>query len=172
MVSIKKLARWFADNRLLQATALRNYETLSQNTLSTVPPEYHFVGSAEASKYGDIVRDDATKEAKIAREIHYLGFRELDRQGREDRERREARFLRIFMALFGVTALIAPMHIMALHQALRVSLITTSVATVAFGIFIALWANDSSGKDVLAATAAYTAVLVVFVGTSLAIPSQ
>jgi len=32
---------------------------------------------------------------------------------------------------------------------------------------MALWATDMVGKDVLATTAAYVAVLVVFIGTSL-----
>lgn len=71
------------------------------------------------------------------------------------------------MALFGGVALIVPTVIMAKVQGINVSLITTSVAVVLFGVALAFGATDSTGKDVLAATAAYTAVLVVFVGTSL-----
>jgi len=47
------------------------------------------------------------------------------------------------------------------------SVVTVSVATFLFAFVMALGATDSAGKDVLAATAAYAAVLVVFVGTSL-----
>ncbi|KAK3346424.1 hypothetical protein B0T25DRAFT_551967 [Lasiosphaeria hispida] len=57
---------------------------------------------------------------------------------------------------------------MTKFQGVNTSLITTSVAVVLFSLALAFGATDSSGKDVLAATAAYTAVLVVFVGTSLA----
>jgi hypothetical protein len=76
---------------------------------------------------------------------------------------------RLSMALFGGLALIGPTLIMALHPSLHTSLITTSVATVLFGLTLAFGAIDSSGKDVLAATAAYCAVLIVFVGTSLSV---
>jgi VIT1/CCC1 family predicted Fe2+/Mn2+ transporter len=108
------------------------------------------------------------EQMKMKKLFNTFGFRELDKQGREIRERHEARSLRLTMALFGGVALIAPMLIMSLHQSLKVALITTSVATVLFGIIIGFGAKDSSGKDVLGATAAYAAVLVVFVGTSLA----
>lgn len=71
------------------------------------------------------------------------------------------------MALFGGIALIAPMLVMVFHPSRSVSLITSSLATFLFAIILAFGARDSTGKDVLAATAAYTAVLVVFVGTSM-----
>lgn len=71
------------------------------------------------------------------------------------------------MALFGGVALIVPTIVMVKTGDVNSSLITTSVATVAFAIIVALGATDSTGKDVLAATAAYTAVLVVFLGTSM-----
>lgn len=44
------------------------------------------------------------------------------------------------------------------------SLITVSVATFVFALVTALSAIDVGGKDALAATAAYTAVLVVIIG--------
>ncbi|KAF5007202.1 hypothetical protein FDECE_6464 [Fusarium decemcellulare] len=75
---------------------------------------------------------------------------------------------RLIMAFFGGFALIVPTVIMAKVEGINVSLITTSVAVLMFGLALAFGATDSTGKDVLAATAAYTAVLVVFVGTSLA----
>ena len=55
---------------------------------------------------------------------------------------------------------------MTLHPSRNTSLITVSAATFLFALVLALVATDSDGKDVLAATAAYAAVLVVFVGTS------
>ena len=97
-----------------------------------------------------------------------LGFRELDQKGREERSQKNALTQRIIMALFGGIALIGPMLIMTLHQSRNTSLITASVATFLFALVIAFAARDSAGKDVLAITAAYAAVLVVFVGTSTA----
>ena len=95
-----------------------------------------------------------------------LGFRELDQKGREERSQKNALTERIIMALFGGAALIGPMLIMTLHQSRNTSLITASVATFLFALVMAFAARDSAGKDVLAITAAYAAVLVVFVGTS------
>jgi hypothetical protein len=95
-----------------------------------------------------------------------LGFRELDQKGRIQRERKKAFTGRVIMAMFGGAALIGPMLVMTLHQSRNTSLITVSVATFIFALALAVGAGDSSGKDVLAATAAYAAVLVVFVGTS------
>ena len=79
---------------------------------------------------------------------------------------------RLMMALFGGIALIVPTVIMAKNESINTSLITTSVATVLFAFILAFGATDSTGKDVLPATAAYTAVLVVFVGTSLSVPGS
>ncbi len=90
------------------------------------------------------------------------------------------------MASVGGISLIVPMLIMALHRSRVTSLVTTSVAVVLFAIVLAVWplisrhfpwmkgrtdladVDESLGnKDVLLITAAYTAVLVVFVGASL-----
>ena len=68
--------------------------------------------------------------------------------------------------MFGGIALIVPMLIMTLQPSRDKSLITVSVAAIVFALTLALCATDECGKDVLAATAAYTAVLVVFVGIS------
>ena len=95
-----------------------------------------------------------------------LGFRELDQQGRILRAQKKAFTERIIMAMFGGLALIGPMLIMVLHPSRNTSVITVSIATFLFAFVLAVFAKDSAGKDVLAATAAYAAVLVVFVGTS------
>ena len=95
-----------------------------------------------------------------------LEYRELDKYGRESRARKHAFTARLRMALFGGMALIGPMLLMALVAGKTASLVTASVATVLFALTLAFFASDSLGKDVLAATAAYAAVLVVFVGTS------
>jgi hypothetical protein len=73
---------------------------------------------------------------------------------------------RFAMAVAGGIALIVPVVVMSCHQSLTWSLATTSIATVLFAIFITLYSRAEE-KDILAATAAYAAVLVVFIGTSL-----
>ncbi len=45
------------------------------------------------------------------------------------------------------------------------SLVTTSVFVVAVAIALAYFMKDAQTKDIIGATAAYAAVLVVFVGT-------
>jgi len=74
---------------------------------------------------------------------------------------------RLYMALFGGFALIAPNLIMTLHQTKVTSLVTTSVFTLAVAVVLAHFMTDSTEKDILAATAGYAAVLVVFVGASV-----
>lgn len=95
-----------------------------------------------------------------------LGFRELDQRGRELRSQKRAFTQRILMAMFGGIALIGPMLIMTLLPGKNTALITVCITTFALGLALAFLARDSTGKDVLAATAAYAAVFVVFVGTS------
>ncbi|KXJ85477.1 hypothetical protein Micbo1qcDRAFT_237478 [Microdochium bolleyi] len=87
---------------------------------------------------------------------------------RKEMAQKHAFTSRFAMALFGGIALIVPTVIMSKVEGIDTSLITTSVAVLVFGLVLAFGATDSTGKDVLTATAAYTAVLVVFVGTSLA----
>lgn len=88
-------------------------------------------------------------------------------RSKAQRAERIATTSRFVMALFGGVALIVPTVIMAKVEGINVSLITTSIAVLFFSLVLAVFAKDSTGKDVLGATAAYTAVLVVFVGTSV-----
>lgn len=95
-----------------------------------------------------------------------LGFRELDQQGRLRRAEKQALTQRILMGIFGGIALICPVLVMVLYPSRNTNLVTVSVATILFAFLLAIGASDGTGKDVLAATAGYTAVLVVFFGTS------
>lgn len=198
---------------ILLAQALRDYETLSVNAISTIPIGARLVGSMEIA--GE--ERQITSVHKLARialkifpglELHLnnmissrpslaalavagfrmlsaqnsigpssvvdfmkgscgdLGFRELDHQGRVRRAERQALTQRIFMGVFGGIALICLVLVMVLYPSQNTNLITVSVAIILFASLLAIGASDSTGKDVLAATAAYTAVLVVFFGTS------
>ena len=82
-------------------------------------------------------------------------------------ERHSAFANRLTMALFGGASLIGPLLIMTLHPGLTTSHVTTCAATFLFALVLAIGAEQTSGKDLLGATAAYAAVLVVFIGTSL-----
>lgn len=81
-------------------------------------------------------------------------------------EKQLASSSRLLMALFGGIALIIPTVLMVLYPYRDTCLIITSVGTVIISLVLAFGARDSTGKDVLGAIAAYTAVLVVFLGSS------
>lgn len=80
---------------------------------------------------------------------------------------KQKRLLRFAMAASGGLLLVVPMLIMAAVPGKLSSLVTTSVAMLIFATLVTL-VTELGPNDVLATTAAYAAVLVVFVGTSLA----
>jgi hypothetical protein len=86
----------------------------------------------------------------------------------EKYETKRSKFIeRVSFAFFGRVALIAPMLIMTLHSTRLTALLTTSVF-VTFVAGVLAWSmEDAQNKDIVAATAAYAAVLVVFVGTAM-----
>jgi hypothetical protein len=179
----------------LIADAIRNYETLSQDrprekadrvylytllgrSAQFYIPSWLTKGLAKELKgwrkllweIGELRGEKAvvTDASSTYPDIGPLDFRWLDnKEGRMKQERQTQFHSRFSMALFGGVALIVPMLIMALHRHLSIALTTTAWATVIFAIGLTVLARDASGKDVLASTAAYTAVLVVFVGTSI-----
>jgi len=71
---------------------------------------------------------------------------------------------RFAMAMFGGIALIGPMLLMVLHKDRATNLSTTSVATLLFAAIIARFSSGTP-EVIVGVVAAYTAVLVVFVGT-------
>jgi hypothetical protein len=72
---------------------------------------------------------------------------------------------RIGMACLGGMFLIGPMLIMVLHPSRLTSLLTSSMCVLAFGLVLSWFLEKPF--EVLSAAAAYAAVLVVFVGTSV-----
>jgi len=73
--------------------------------------------------------------------------------------------LRLYMAVAGGTALVAPMILMVLQKSTLTSLLTVSISVFIFGSAMSVF-TDQDPFEVLTATAAYAAVLVVFVGTN------
>ena len=72
---------------------------------------------------------------------------------------------RFIVAITGGLSLVVPMLVMRLGETLPKSLTTVSVAVILFSALTSLMFK-ASNVETLAATAAYAAVLVVFVGTS------
>jgi hypothetical protein len=72
---------------------------------------------------------------------------------------------RLYMAIFGGFAVVAPMLLMVLYKHILTSLLTTSLAVFLFALAMATF-STANPETLLAAVAAYAAVLVVFVGTS------
>ncbi|KPI43597.1 uncharacterized protein AB675_7057 [Cyphellophora attinorum] len=80
---------------------------------------------------------------------------------------------RLWLALIAGTAVVVPMLIMTLHPSLGSSLGTTSASVFAVAVGLAWIMKSAESKDVIIATAAYAAVLVVFVGAGpSATPNQ
>jgi VIT1/CCC1 family predicted Fe2+/Mn2+ transporter len=89
----------------------------------------------------------------------------MDRAERLDAKRRKQRLLnRMAMSTFGGLTLIVPMLIMVLDPSKLTTVVTTSVFTLVVGWVLAIWMDEADKKDMIAMTAAYAAVLVVFVG--------
>jgi hypothetical protein len=81
------------------------------------------------------------------------------------RKARLKRFvIRLGMAAVGGGFLIGPMWLMVLHNTRYTALISTSVCVFIFGVIMAWVLEDL--LSVVSVTAAYAAVLVVFVGTN------
>lgn len=74
-------------------------------------------------------------------------------------------YTRLIMAIFGGLALVAPMLIMTLHPTRLTLLLTTSSFVFTVGVVLAWSMDTAEPKDIIGATAAYAAVLVIFVGS-------
>ncbi|KAI0880288.1 uncharacterized protein GGS22DRAFT_87818, partial [Annulohypoxylon maeteangense] len=163
------------------ANAVRNYETLAQTINFDENISYEFLGGRQ--EFRVIKRTNNTHwnvplwlagslppAATLTRySIGPLGFRELDRGRLSQRYILERIKSRLHMAVFGGTALLAPVIFMTLKPTLIGNLVTASVSMAIFAMIMVIFATDANGKDVLASTAAYAAVMVVFIGTSLQI---
>ncbi|KAK4958051.1 hypothetical protein LTR10_004476 [Elasticomyces elasticus] len=82
-------------------------------------------------------------------------------------EAREQNLQRLAMAAIGGLLLLLPVLIMANLPGKLATLVTTSASMVVFAVLVTM-GTDLGPNEVLATTAGYAAVLVVFVGTSLA----
>ncbi|KAK3645746.1 hypothetical protein LTR56_008933 [Elasticomyces elasticus] len=74
--------------------------------------------------------------------------------------------VRFMVAFFGGASLLVPMIVMTFRTSRTARLVTVCVATLLFAYAIALL-KPVNKQDILGATAAYAAVMVVYVGTAL-----
>ena len=95
---------------------------------------------------------------------HILPFR--GRHHANQKAESSKRLVRLTMAIAGGLFLIVPMLIMV-FVGTRSATISTTCGAIAFAALGLTFAPTLEPKDVLAASAAYAAVLTVFVGTSL-----
>ncbi|CAO1602662.1 hypothetical protein XANCAGTX0491_006267 [Xanthoria calcicola] len=95
-----------------------------------------------------------------------LKEREFYKSQRRDRvARRLGMRNRLIAAAFGGLSLIVPMLIMAICPSQAKTLVTSSVAVLLFAVGLA-WKSMAKIETLLATTAAYAAVMVVFVGVN------
>jgi hypothetical protein len=80
-------------------------------------------------------------------------------------------FARILFALIGGIFLLAPMVAMAYITSTKYLLVTTVLFVLIFAVILAL-SSKASNQELVAATAAYAAVLVVFVGNNIGLVSR
>ncbi|KAH6670569.1 hypothetical protein B0J14DRAFT_596547 [Halenospora varia] len=157
------------------ATALQNYRDWSDTWTRMRLTEHNGLperlAALECGKYHNLWSEKALADALKDVVLHYE-HPGLPADGHlaivkkfVDQSKKRKFVSRLTMALFGGAALIAPMLIMTLHQTKLTTLLTTSLFVFAVAAVLAWWMEDAESKDIVGATAAYAAVLVVFVGT-------
>ncbi|KAI0146114.1 hypothetical protein GGR57DRAFT_506632 [Xylariaceae sp. FL1272] len=127
----------------------------------------------EAMLSADLVEKDKTQQVVVRNHGEYGKGTLQTKAGtfqprfRHNEERSKRALVKRFgIALAAGIALIAPVLLMVLHKDLTTALATTSVATFLLAAFVAGFSN-ASPEALMGAVAAYTAVLVVFVGAFL-----
>ncbi|KAF4625610.1 hypothetical protein G7Y89_g12555 [Cudoniella acicularis] len=84
----------------------------------------------------------------------------------EEQKKKNKFISRASGAVFGGIAVITPMLIMSLHPTRLTQLLTASLFVVSVALLLAWLMDEAEWKDMIATTAAYAAVLVVFVGAA------
>jgi hypothetical protein len=83
-----------------------------------------------------------------------------------NRAHARAILVRLWYAIFSGMALIIPMAIMDLVGEIRSTLIIASLSILMVGVVFAVSMYDATNKDIVLATAAYAAVLTLFIGSA------
>jgi VIT1/CCC1 family predicted Fe2+/Mn2+ transporter len=88
------------------------------------------------------------------------------RPGRKRFQDLNAFLMRFIFAVCGALSLLVPTVVMVVTGGTLVTLLIVAVSVLLFAFAVALWGEDQSPSTVLGVVATYTAVLVVFIGTS------
>jgi hypothetical protein len=108
------------------------------------------------------------KEAERARDeeaANDIDMQKPPTQKNWRRSERVDRLGRLIVAILGGAALLTPMMIMTYRTSQTARLITVSVAVIVFGLILSL-GTKSTNQEILGGSAAYAAVLVVYIGTA------
>jgi hypothetical protein len=97
--------------------------------------------------------------------LRYNEFDALPGGPWDPKTRKKTKYARYSMALLGSLILVCPMLLMVLVKGIIVRLVTAGACTIIFAFALAKLSTRTP-FELMSATAAYTAVLVVFVGTS------
>lgn len=92
---------------------------------------------------------------------------ELAQKHRESLQKARRRFM---FAILGGLIIIIPVLIVAVGEASARALVVVSISILAFSVVVALF-SAAEPENLLAATAAYAAVLVVFIGNTNPAPA-
>ena len=155
-------------NQLVKATAAESTAGAMQATPtisieSDINNEERGFGS-EARRRRQRSSNDASTTEITPTQVTRANYNRMQRL--KAMERQDRLIERVLAAILGGLSLIAPMLIMAIHPSLGKTLITSSVATLIFALGLA-WKSTAAVETLLGTTAAYAAVMVVFVGVSI-----
>jgi hypothetical protein len=172
---------------VLLGAAWRDWDMILQSAASADSDPFRITTHKELS--AELMKEAGILSSPMLFEGKQLPFRRMQpldrdepsklpgvsRHAKQDEERVQDIVQRFCWGIGGGLALIGPMIVMVLHKTLLTTLLTTSVSVVIFAFVVAVVSGgiipgmkdiDLGPRDVLAATATYTAVLVVFVGAS------
>lgn len=154
--------------------ALKDYDYMSSRSKESVDPFLvtgersvdHHVMSIAMGKFRDhfvsesnnFEKFDSIGSWKGEEAIPIGGTRKENNKASEWKNFRK----RLRMAVLGGVFLLTPMWLMVLHKTKYTALVSTTVFVALFGLIMAKFLEKE--MDVLSVTAAYAAVLVVFVG--------
>lgn len=141
----------------MKECALRGYQEDPFILKTSRAVDRRILESAHLLPYGRLLPADDAKHPQLRTQGRHKAHRMA--HAREQSTR-------LLFAIAGGLSLILPMLIMANVPGKIASLVTTCISMLIFVILIA-FLTRLSPNEVLATTAAYAAVLVVFVGTSL-----
>jgi hypothetical protein len=154
------------------------FPSMTTSFRATRPFESHYYSLLHdgAGSKPDMLRDKLRHwlPARLTYSSEERRFRskEFD-EGRSPREISDFvdNLVRLSIALVAGAFLIGPMCVMSIRPSLTKNLITASVCTILFAAGLSLGVK-SSNVETLVATATYSAVLVVFVGSSMGSVNQ